>query len=132
MLFSILLHIVSYDLWFYITHYFLHTEYLYNKIHHIHHRVSYSNLKWYNTSDGHLLEHIIQGAGLFIPCLFYLDMKSFCMSVLIIHIRGYLRHDDRASWLCGNHHILHHKYNKYNYSEYYIDYLFGSLSPHKI
>ena len=127
MLFYFLLHIASYDLWFYITHYFLHQEYLFRTIHHVHHKVRYNKLKWYNTSDGHIIEHIVQGFGLFIPCFLYFDFTTWIISVLFIHVRGYLRHDDRASWLCGNHHMLHHKYNKCNYSEYYIDKLFGTL-----
>jgi sterol desaturase/sphingolipid hydroxylase (fatty acid hydroxylase superfamily) len=42
-----------------------------------------------------------------------------------------MRHDDRFSWLIGNHHILHHKYPKYNFGEYWIDKMFGTLYPNK-
>jgi sterol desaturase/sphingolipid hydroxylase (fatty acid hydroxylase superfamily) len=31
------------------------------------------------------------------------------------------------SFIVGNHHLLHHKQPKCNFSEYYIDYLFGTL-----
>lgn len=118
--------VLVYDVWFYITHYILHHEYLYNRIHYIHHTARYNELKWYNTSDGHIIEHAIQGVGLVLPCIIYYDFNTLCASVIFIHVKGYIRHDDRASWLCGNHHILHHKHFKCNYSEYYVDWIFGT------
>ena len=125
---SIIFHIVSYDLWFYVSHILLHKiRHPYVKdIHYIHHKVPYDQLKWYNTSDGHIIENIIQPLGILIPCIFFIDVKSIIVSFCIISIRGCMRHDHRCSWLIGNHHLLHHKYPEYNYSEYYIDYIFGT------
>jgi sterol desaturase/sphingolipid hydroxylase (fatty acid hydroxylase superfamily) len=40
-----------------------------------------------------------------------------------------MRHDDRFTWLIGNHHLLHHKYPQYNYGEYWLDWLGGTLYP---
>jgi sterol desaturase/sphingolipid hydroxylase (fatty acid hydroxylase superfamily) len=34
-----------------------------------------------------------------------------------------MRHDDRCSFIIGNHHLIHHQYPNYNYGEYWIDYL---------
>jgi sterol desaturase/sphingolipid hydroxylase (fatty acid hydroxylase superfamily) len=31
----------------------------------------------------------------------------------------------------GNHHILHHKYIGYNYGEYWIDTVMGTVYPNK-
>jgi sterol desaturase/sphingolipid hydroxylase (fatty acid hydroxylase superfamily) len=42
-----------------------------------------------------------------------------------------LRHDNRFSWLIGNHHLLHHKYVKYNFGEYWIDCLCGTNYPNQ-
>jgi sterol desaturase/sphingolipid hydroxylase (fatty acid hydroxylase superfamily) len=42
-----------------------------------------------------------------------------------------LRHDHRFIWLIGNHHILHHKYNHYNFGEYWLDSLFKTNYPNK-
>jgi sterol desaturase/sphingolipid hydroxylase (fatty acid hydroxylase superfamily) len=103
----------------------LHNHYA--SIHNIHHKTPYNKLKWYNTTDGHILEHIVQPLGLFIPFLFYVDIPSCCIVGVIIAVRGYMRHDERFSFIVGNHHLLHHKNPRYNFSEYYIDYLFGTL-----
>ena len=131
---SILFHIVSYDLWFYISHVALHKirNPIIKDIHSIHHEVPHENLKWNNTSDGHIIEHIIQPLGIFIPCLFFIDINGLILSSLYISIRGCMRHDHRCSWMIGEHHLLHHKYPEYNYSEYYIDYIFGTICPKKI
>ena len=53
-------------------------------------------------------------------------VKNFVYSIIILNIRGMLRHDYRFIWLVGNHHLLHHKYPQYNYGEYWLDYLFGT------
>jgi sterol desaturase/sphingolipid hydroxylase (fatty acid hydroxylase superfamily) len=42
-----------------------------------------------------------------------------------------MRHDNRFSWITGNHHLLHHKYINYNFGEYWIDRLFGTAYPNK-
>ena len=122
---SLVFHYVSYDLWFYISHVILHKYFM--SIHNIHHKTPYNQLKWYNTTDGHILEHLVQPLGLFIPFLFYTDITACCIVCVIISIRGYMRHDDRFSFIVDNHHILHHKDVKCNFSEYYIDYLYGTL-----
>ena len=130
---SILFHIVSYDLWFYLSHIMLHKIRHPNikDIHSIHHAVPYEQLKWYNASDGHIIENIIQPLGILFPCIFFIDIHSIIITSLFVTIRGSMRHDHRFCWLIGNHHLLHHKYPEYNYSEYYIDYIFGTLYPGK-
>ena len=52
-------------------------------------------------------------------------------SLYFCSIRGFMRHDNRCIWLIGNHHILHHKYPNYNYGEYWIDSICGTLCPYK-
>ena len=124
-IFSVLFHYVSYDVWFWISHVILHNYYA--SIHNIHHKTPHNKLKWYNTTDGHILEHIIQPLGLFFPLIFYVDIQACFITFIIISIRGYMRHDDRFSFIVGNHHLIHHKNPICNFSEYYIDYLFGTL-----
>ena len=73
---SILFHIVSYDLWFYLSHIMLHKIRHPNikDIHSIHHAVPYEQLKWYNASDRHIIEKIIQPLGILFPCIFFIDI----------------------------------------------------------
>jgi len=129
-IFSVLFHLVSYDMWFYVSHIILHKHFA--DIHYIHHKTPHNELKWHNTHDGHILENIGQGVGLFIPLLFYTDIPAIVVSGIIVSIRGWMRHDDRFSFIVGNHHLLHHKYSNCNFSEYYIDYFFGTLRENTI
>jgi hypothetical protein len=40
-----------------------------------------------------------------------------------------MRHDERFVWLIGNHHLLHHRFPHYNFGEYWLDQLGGTLYP---
>jgi sterol desaturase/sphingolipid hydroxylase (fatty acid hydroxylase superfamily) len=128
---EIFLHIIFYDLWFYATHVILHHPKLYF-IHKIHHRKNYRLLYYLDANDGHVLEHVIQPLGIFIPCLIQgFSTSALVISFIIVGLRGFMRHDDRFSWLIGNHHLLHHKCQKYNFGEYWIDGIFGTIYPNK-
>ena len=124
-------HILCYDIWFYITHLILHLPRIYF-IHKIHHRKPYLQLKYSDTNEAHWIENVVQPIGILIPCFthgFY--VSPLIISFIIISIRGLMRHDDRFSWLMGNHHLLHHKYPNYNFGEYWIDKTCCTLCPHK-
>jgi hypothetical protein len=41
--------------------------------------------------------------------------------LLILNIRGMMRHDEKFVFLIGNHHLLDHKYPKYKFGEFWID-----------
>ena len=128
-MFIILSHIICYDIWFYFSHILLHTKWLIN-IHKIHHSTSYKYLVYTDTYVSHFIENFIQNIGLFIPLLFITPkINSFIIASLFLGIRGLMRHDNRCSWLIGNHHILHHKYPNYNFGEYWIDTLCGTRYP---
>jgi lathosterol oxidase len=129
--FIIISHIVGYDVWFYITHIFLHHPTIY-VIHKIHHSTKYDKLKYYDVNTGHIIEHVVQPLGIFLPIFWYGFLwKAFLIANLIIVARGLMRHDHRFAWLIGNHHLLHHKYPKYNLGEYWIDVLCGTVYPRK-
>jgi lathosterol oxidase len=127
----ILLQILCYDLWFYTSHIILHYRISYSKIHYEHHQQFYQTLIFWDAYKGNHLEVIIQSAGLFAPYL-VIDIPLSCLIIagFITNLRGLMRHDNRCIWLIGNHHILHHKYPRYNYGEYWIDKLCGTLCPH--
>jgi sterol desaturase/sphingolipid hydroxylase (fatty acid hydroxylase superfamily) len=131
MFIDILFFIVSYDIWFYFSHLILHNKYVYKIIHREHHKTDYKTIVFTDTYVGHFIESPFQGIGVLFPFLFFtpLDMYSLLYSLMIINIRGMLRHDHRFIWLIGNHHILHHKNPQYNFGEYWIDKLFGTNNP---
>jgi lathosterol oxidase len=127
---SIIFFIFSYDIWFYISHIFLHNIFLYKNIHRIHHSINYENINYKDTYIGHFIEGSFQGLGFLFP-LFFIDLNLYIIfiSLILINIRGMLRHDKRFIWLIGNHHILHHKYPRYNFGEYWLDKLFRTNYP---
>jgi len=128
---TIFLHILCYDLWFYFSHIILHHPEVYF-IHKIHHAKNYKLLHFLDTNEGHYIEHIVQPLGIFIPCFIYgFYIAPFCISFVIVGTRALMRHDDRCSWLIGNHHLLHHKYPYYNYGEFWIDTFCGTVCPYE-
>ena len=129
-LFEFCWYIVSYDIWYYISHIALH-KYLYT-IHKHHHAVNYNTMTYKDTYVGHYLESVIQGLGIMIPLLWVTINWSFMLALLFVNIRGMMRHDIRCIWLIGNHHILHHRYPKYNFGEYWLDRLWGTQYPNKL
>jgi sterol desaturase/sphingolipid hydroxylase (fatty acid hydroxylase superfamily) len=124
---NILVSIIGYDSWFYISHLILHTQYFY--FYHKEHHRNIINLTFLDTYTGHILEGPFQGIGIFLPYLFNLSMtvSEIIIVLLIVNIRGMMRHDYRCIWLIGDHHLLHHQYYNCNYGEYWIDYIFNTL-----
>jgi len=123
--------ILCYDIWFYLSHIILHHKYFYKFIHKEHHIVDYKIIHFKDTYVGHFFEGPFQGIGVLFPLLFFMKFKFylFLYALVLINIRGMLRHDNRCIWLIGNHHILHHKYPQYNFGEYWLDKLFGTNYP---
>jgi len=76
---------------------------------------------------------IFEGIGTLAPFLFIeftpSNIYTFMLSIVLINMRGMMRHDTRFTWLIGNHHILHHQYPQYNFGEYWLDKLFGTKYP---
>ena len=115
--------IFGYDLWFYASHIILH-KCMYS-IHTLHHQIV--NPVYTDAYVGHWFEGPFQGLGVFLPYLFMkFDLMAFVAAIVLIILRGMMRHDARSNWLIGNHHLLHHKHQQYNYGEYWIDWLCGT------
>lgn len=122
--------IFCYDIWFYMSHIFLHNKTFYKLIHKEQHDINYKTINFKDAYTGHFIEGPFQGLGVLFPLFFIkFDLYIFLVSILLINIRGMLRHDNRFIWLIGNHHILHHKYPQYNFGEYWLDKLFGTIYP---
>jgi lathosterol oxidase len=128
----LIIHILSYDLWFYMTHILLHTPYFYKNVHCLHHEPNYKSLTYLDTNKGHIVETILQGSGIFIPFFFVtIHWNAFLFASLLIGLRGAMRHDHRCTWIIGNHHLLHHKYTYGNYGEYWLDSILGTRCKSK-
>ena len=124
-MFPVILSIITYDIWFYISHVILHHRALY-KYHKVHHEKQIP--QFLDTYVGHWIESPFQGLGLFIPMLFFAySARDFFAATIILNIRGMMRHDERAVYLIGNHHLLHHLHPAYNFGEYWLDSLGGTL-----
>lgn len=125
---NIALSILCYDIWFYISHRFLHMPTAYRRIHYIHHQKVVPS--FWDTYEGHTIESPLQSMGTVFP-LFFMDYTiwEFFVIVVLLNLRGMMRHDERFVWLIGNHHLLHHRYPRWNYGEYWLDWLGGTLYP---
>ena len=117
-------HVVSYDIWFYISHRLLHTPYLYT-LHKIHHEKMIP--VWQDTYHGHWFESPFQSVGFLLPLLvFPLDTSQMLVAFLICQTRGIMRHDKRTAFIDGGHHMRHHLNGSCNYGEEWIDWLFNT------
>jgi lathosterol oxidase len=123
-----LLYILYYDFFYYFSHRLLHTKLLY-PIHKFHHIKIQPNFYDYYTI--HVLEIPLTSIGLFLSIYLYkIHIYQLLCSIIFINIRGMLEHDNTFICFVGNHHLIHHKYFKCNYGEYWLDYFF--LTLHKI
>jgi sterol desaturase/sphingolipid hydroxylase (fatty acid hydroxylase superfamily) len=131
MILGILGHIFCYDVWFYISHIILHNPTIYGSIHKIHHSRPYQQIRFQDTHTAHWIENVVQPIGILIPYTITgaFSAQNIIVAFAVISARGLARHDDRCSWLIGNHHLLHHKYTNYNFGEYWIDVLCGTRFP---
>lgn len=97
-----------------------------------HHAIEYKTMRLLDTYVSHIIEGPFQGLGMLFPLLFIqFNLYTFLYALIIINIRGMMRHDTRFVWLIGNHHILHHQYTNYNFGEYWLDKLGGTCYPNK-
>jgi len=126
---NIIISIISYDIWFYTSHVLLHNKSLYK-----YHKEHHSKLvpTFLDTYVGHSLEGPFQGIGMFFPAVAVnYTVYDIFIILLLLNIRGMMRHDERFIFLIGNHHLLHHKYPSYNFGEYWIDSICGTKYPNK-
>jgi sterol desaturase/sphingolipid hydroxylase (fatty acid hydroxylase superfamily) len=125
----ILASILSYDIWFYISHVILHTRSVY-PIHKEHHTMTHPTVL--DTYKGHFLEGPFQSLGVLVPfCMWSYGLTDILAILFLLNMRGMMRHDDRFTFLIGNHHLLHHRHPSYNFGEYWIDSLCGTVYPNK-
>jgi len=124
MLIQLGLHVIGYDIWFYLTHLALHTRWLW-WIHRIHHeKVTPS---WRDTYYGHWLETGLQSVGFGLPWIF--GLQSVWVSLftfLLINMRGVMHHDPRFSAFVGDYHLIHHRNPRVNFGQPWLDHLGGT------
>ena len=124
MLTIFLLHILGYDIWFYLSHRLLHTPLLwpYHALHH-----AYRHPTFAETYAGHALEGPFQSIGFLLPYVWFdPNIAAAAAAAVLVNVRGMMRHDARAIWLIGNHHLLHHEVGTKNFGEFWIDSLCGT------
>ena len=121
--------IISYDIWFYISHVILHSRFMY-QYHKLHHTKPVPNYTDTYLADS--VETVFQGVGFMFPVMVYTySTADIILVLLFINIRGMMAHDPRFAFLIGNHHLLHHKYGNCNYGQYWLDSLGGTRYPRK-
>jgi lathosterol oxidase len=124
------LYILYYDFCYYFLHRLLHTKLFYT-IHKIHHKKYKPD--FYDFYTVHILEMPLTSMGIiFAIYLHKLYMYQLLCSILFINIRGLMSHDNRCIFIIGDHHLIHHKYFKCNYGEYWLDYIFGTLNDNNL
>ena len=124
------LYILYYDFFYYFLHRLLHTRMFY-PLHKIHHKKNIPN--YYDYYNVHILEIPLTSLGLFVAIYLYkLYIYQFISSIIFINMRGIMSHDDRFVFIIGDHHLIHHKYFKCNYGEYWLDYIFGTIHNDKV
>jgi sterol desaturase/sphingolipid hydroxylase (fatty acid hydroxylase superfamily) len=123
--------VLGYDVWFYLSHVFLHQAALYKRIHHVHHSVNPKTINYHDTYVAHWAEGPLQCLGVVPPVLYFGCNGSFLAAAIVLQLRGLARHDPRSTWWIGNHHLLHHKYPRYNFGEYWLDHMFGTQYPNE-
>lgn len=127
-MFHIIASIFCYDIWFYASHILLHHRRLY-RFHKEHHSRIVPTFA--DTYVGHALEGPFQSLGAAVPFLLWSgwSLLDVAAVVVLLNLRGMMRHDVRCERYIGNHHLLHHRYPNYNFGEYWLDTLFGTRYP---
>lgn len=125
MLLQVILHVLGYDIWFYLSHRALHTRWLW-WVHRIHHEKIEPT--WRDTYYGHWFETLGQGGGFGLPWLVCpsVSWTSALIALLFVNVRAMLHHDRRGTWLVGDYHLIHHRRPGINYGQPWLDWLGGT------
>ena len=118
--------IVGYDLWFYFIHRVLHVPAVYKRFHYQHHAFRHPTAR--EAFHASVTENVLSGLGILTPVLWLRPFSAGGLAAawFICFVRGVLRHDARAAWLVGHHHLQHHLNPDCNFSAWYIDALLGT------
>jgi len=118
--------VLAYDVWFYVVHRLLHVPCVYKRFHYQHHASKHPAAKDAFTAS--MTENVISGVGIVAPLALQTQpsMAGFMAAYIFCFFRGVLRHDVRAAWLVGHHHLQHHIDPSCNYSSWYLDVALGT------
>ena len=117
--------ILCYDIWFYISHRLLHGRNFYHRIHHENQEPTF-----WDTYHGHWIESPFQSLGTVAPAYWFsYSFMDWLLIIFFLNVRGIMRHDNRFTWILGNHHILHHRYPGFNFGEKWLDRLCDTHYP---
>ncbi len=124
--------VAGYDAWFYIVHRLLHVPCLYRRFHFQHHTFKHPTFN--EAFYASVTENAVSGLGIAAPIVLNkvnntsISMAGFAAAWLFCFLRGVLRHDARAAWIVGRHHLQHHIDPSCNFSSWYIDAVLGTAS----
>jgi sterol desaturase/sphingolipid hydroxylase (fatty acid hydroxylase superfamily) len=125
MLLQFLLHVIGYDIWFYVSHRALHTRVLWFS-----HRIHHQKVEpvWTDTYHGHWFETVFQSWGFFLPwcCVWPVSWWTAAIALAAINVRAMLHHDRRGTFLVGDYHLVHHRRPGVNYGQPWLDWLGGT------
>lgn len=128
MFLQLALHVIGYDIWFYLSHMALHTRLMW-WIHRRHHEKR--DPVWTDTYHGHWLESVIQSVGFLLPWAVIADVRWIpaVLALVAINVRAMLHHDSRGTWLVGDYHLIHHRQPNVNFGQPWLDWLGGTGVP---
>ena len=115
------------NLLFYVFHYLLHTRYLFNNIHYIHHE--FIEPVGVAALYAHPIEHLFANVLSFLIPVILVGIKYWIMILLLSFstLVSVLSHVQYDIYLFDQSHLIHHKYFKYNYGfGGYLDKLLGT------
>lgn len=119
------LHVLCYDVWFYVVHRAMHVPAVYNRIHYQHH--AHRHPTWQHTFTAHAIENAGSGLGVFAPLAWFpYSASALATAWVFCFVRGVARHDKRLPW--SAHHLKHHITPTCNFSAAYVDYMFGTIN----
>jgi sterol desaturase/sphingolipid hydroxylase (fatty acid hydroxylase superfamily) len=120
------LHLLGYDIWFYISHRVLHSYPLWS-----HNEKQYPH--WGDAYHGQWASTVFQGIGFVVPwlCTSFWSWPASLLALLFINARSLARHDPRMMTWIGNHHLLHHQFPAWNFGEYWLDRVCGTACPYQ-
>ncbi len=125
---QLVFYIVMNDVVYYPLHYMLHNRYIYKYVHLVHHQaeIRYGLDIFYM----HPIENVLTVLSLFAGCIVWYPTSNLVLfDLVVIAFKNTLwaHISSRHTYMPDAYHYLHHKYHNCNYSNSFMDYIFGTF-----